>query len=100
MKTLITSMALALLLAGAARAEISKARPSPAPLQPVAGDQPLRVQCWQHGVLVLEQHGLEGLNMGPLLQESTLQLRRRGERPTSLFIAQLGDSLCMVTSLP
>ena len=50
--------------------------------------------------MVLEQHSLEGLNMGPLLKDSTLQLRRRGEQATSLVITHLGDSLCIVTSLP
>ncbi|MCB2012677.1 MAG: hypothetical protein R3C70_14690 [Geminicoccaceae bacterium] len=99
MKACVTAFVLTMLLAGTSLAGIDKVRPAQG-LQSVGGNAPLRVQCWQEGRMVLEQHGLEGLNMGPLLKDSTLQLRRRGEQATSLVITHLGDSLCIVTSLP
>ncbi|MEZ5823352.1 MAG: hypothetical protein R3C97_00960 [Geminicoccaceae bacterium] len=71
--------------------------PASSTLRPIASDQPLRLQCWQQGKLLFEKSGLTGLNLGPLLEKNTIQLRRQNRQDTSVFVTELGESLCLVT---
>ena len=60
---------------------------------------PMHVRCWQNGILILEQDGVEGLNLAPLLNQKTLTLRQEGKTDTSFIITAMGESLCALSSV-
>ncbi len=94
-----------LLLAPAAPGlgEVTKTREAMPPIQqkqippaPVHGDTPLRVQCWQEGVKIIDQDGLKGLSLNSVTQQRSVSFKRLSEAQPSVFILPFDKSICLV----
>lgn len=84
------------------RGEVNRtAAPAPRPaaeditLVP-AGELALRAQCWQHGVRIIDQSGLQGLALNELLKQQAVTFRGQdGEQPTTLILP-FPDGMCLI----
>jgi hypothetical protein len=94
-------LALALTTAIAvAKVEQDPSRPPPAPnrgasLQPVH-TAPLRAQCWQKGVKVVDEKNLRGLSITAATRRDTVTFKRADDEGASVFLLPLGESLCLL----
>jgi hypothetical protein len=77
--------------------------PSKAPEAPSKGASlqavhtaPLRAQCWQKGVKVLDEEDLKGLSITAATRRSTVTFKRGGDAAASVFLLPLGESLCLL----
>lgn len=70
------------------------------PPRPVHADEPLRLECWQEGVRVVEQAGLRGLSIPAATRESSVSFKRQGDANASVFLLPVADGLCLVRPEP
>jgi hypothetical protein len=99
----ITACVLALVLPiSLTRGEVTKTgepepRPAPERLAPGPGPEvALRAQCWQEGVKIIDQDGLQGLSLKALTEQQSVSFKRRAEAGPSVFILPFADGLCLV----
>lgn len=57
---------------------------------------PLRLECWQNGELIIQESGLEGLNLGAVLREHSALFRRQAGEAAEVVVLALGDATCLV----
>ena len=84
------------------RGEISRTgdpapRPAPAEITLVPADErPLRAQCWQEGVKIIDQTGLRGLALNEALKQQTLTFQGVNAQQPRTLILPLADALCLI----
>ena len=84
------------------RSEVSKTgepEPRPGPERLALGptsDVALRAQCWQEGVKIIDQDGLQGLSLKALTEQQSVSFKRLAETNASVFILPFADGLCLV----
>ncbi|MGH6913370.1 MAG: hypothetical protein ACREH3_06650 [Geminicoccales bacterium] len=66
------------------------------PPRPVHGPEPLRVECWQEGVRILEERGLSGLSIAAATRESSVSFKRQGDGNASVFLLPVADGVCLI----
>lgn len=93
----LTLLALASLGHGeVTRTEEPAPRPKPEEITLVPGaTSALRAECWQHGVKIIDQTGLEGLALNESLKQQALTFRGGGEEPQTLILP-FADAMCLV----
>ena len=72
-----------------------QARAKEASLQPVH-TAPLRAQCWQKGVKVVDEDDLRGLSITAATRRDTVTFKRGDDEGASVFLLPLGESLCLL----
>lgn len=84
------------------RSEVSRtseptARATPEEMTLVPADAlALRVQCWQEGVKIIDQNGLQGLALKEALQQQALTFRgESGQQPRTLILP-IADGICLI----
>lgn len=109
MKTRVLALALAavaLLVAGApwlAQGEVTKkpaqeTPPAEAQIEPrpVHAGVPIRVQCWQDGVKIIDQAGLSGLSINAVTRQRSVSFKRSGDGQPTVFVLPFDESLCLI----
>jgi hypothetical protein len=66
------------------------------PARPVHGPGPVRVECWQEGVRILEERGLSGLSIAAATRESSVSFKRQGDGNASVFLLPVADGVCLI----
>lgn len=66
------------------------------PPRPVHGPGPVRVECWQEGVRILEEGGLRGLSIPGATRESSISFSRQGDPNASVFLLPVADGVCLI----
>ena len=82
-----------------ARAEITTGVPPSVPPPTslrISANQPVKAECWQQGVKILDQTGLWSINLGSLLRDQTVLLQSRQDGPPDLYILAAGQATCIV----
>jgi hypothetical protein len=84
------------------RSEVSRTpapapRPTPAEITLVpAGELALRAQCWQEGVRIIDQNGLQGLALTELVKQQAVTFSGAdGEQPRTLILP-FADGMCLI----
>lgn len=72
-----------------------EARAKEASLQPVH-TAPLRAQCWQKGIKVVDEDNLRGLSITAATRQDTVTFKRGDDEGASVFLLPLGESLCLL----
>ena len=72
-----------------------QARAKEASLQPLH-TAPLRAQCWQKGVKVVDEDDLRGLSITAATRRDTVTFKRGDDEGASVFLLPLGESLCLL----
>jgi hypothetical protein len=106
-RVLVAACAIALVAASSlGRSEIAKTgepEPRPAPearkVAPPA-ELELHAQCWQDGIKVIDQVGLNGLSLNAQNKENSISFKRRAETQPTVFILPFPDGLCLVQPQP
>ena len=57
---------------------------------------PLRAQCWQKGVKVVDEDDLRGLSITAATRRDTVTFKRGDDEGASVFLLPLGESLCLL----
>jgi hypothetical protein len=70
-------------------------RAKEASLQPVH-TAPLRAQCWQRGVKIVDEDDLRGLSITAATRRDTVTFKRSDDEGASVFLLPLGESLCLL----
>lgn len=65
----------------------------------IHGAGELRTKCYQHGTKIVDVAKLDGLNVGTLLRESVLTLKRSSADGASVIIVPLDETLCVVSAV-
>jgi hypothetical protein len=85
------------------QAEVSRTSPPPRPAVPtpdvglVPPDElALRTQCWQEGVKIIDQPGLQGLALPETLKQQALAFQGAAGHEPRTLILPLADALCMI----
>jgi hypothetical protein len=83
------------------RGEISRTgEPSPpearGEITLVPVEQPLRAQCWQEGVKIIDQTGLEGLALTEALKLQAVSFRGRESEQPETLILPFADGMCLI----
>jgi hypothetical protein len=84
------------------RGEISRTgdpapRPAPAEITLVPADErPLRAQCWQEGVKIIDQNGLQGLALNEALKQQAVAFRGEGGEQPRVLILPFADGMCLI----
>ncbi len=60
----------------------------------------LRTQCWQHGIKIIDQEGLNGLSLNAQNKQNSVSFRRQAEAQPTVFILPFPDGLCLVQPQP
>lgn len=100
--TIIVVAALGLALGvavAAAKVEQDPSKPPPEAWspQPVPVHQaPLRAQCWQKGIKIVDEEALEGLSIAAATRRSTVTFKRGEDQTASVFLLPLGEALCLL----
>lgn len=71
----------------------------PAPLRPM-NEAPLRAQCWQRGVKIIDESGLAGLSINSATRQNTVTFKRDKQTQASVFLLPLADALCLLQPEP
>jgi len=66
--------------------------PAPRPVH----DAPLRAECWQEGVKIIDQADLRGLALPAATRESTVSFKGPEAEQASVFLLPLADALCLI----
>jgi hypothetical protein len=106
-RVLVIACAIALVAASSlGRSEIAKTgepQPRPAPeahqVTPPA-ELALKTQCWQHGIKIIDQAGLEGLSLNAQNKQNSVSFKRQAETQPTVFILPFPDGLCLVQPQP
>jgi hypothetical protein len=61
-------------------------------------DNVLRTQCYQHGTKIVDIDGLDGLNLGTVLRDNVMMLKRDGEDGASVIVVPMDETVCVVTT--
>ena len=64
----------------------------------IHGASELHTECDQHGTKIVDIGRLDGLNIGTVLRDSVLALKRSGADGASVVIVPLDETVCVVTS--
>ena len=56
----------------------------------------LQTRCWQHGIKIIDQEGLDGLSLNAWNRQDWISFRRQAETRPSVFILPFPDGLCLV----
>jgi hypothetical protein len=60
------------------------------------GEQQLTAQCWQEGVKIIDQTGLQGLALTEFVKQQAVTFGGpRGERPKTLILP-FADAICLI----
>ena len=60
------------------------------------GEQELRTQCWQHGVRIIDQVGLQGLALTEFVKQQAVTFSgENGQRPKTLIVP-FADAMCLI----
>jgi hypothetical protein len=74
--------------------------PAPAPQEERAlvppDTQGLRTQCWQEGIRIIDQAGLQGLALNETLKQQALTFQGAGGSQPRTLILPLADALCLI----
>ena len=65
----------------------------------IVGAKELRTECYQHGTKIVDVGKFEGLNVGTLLRENVLSLKRDGRDGASVIIVPLDETVCVVSEV-
>lgn len=96
-KPLLAVAALAL-TAGAAAAGIDTRPPPKAGGQLVVEAKSLAAACYQQGVKIFEADGFRGVDLGTVLDETTVRLSREAPEGSAVIMVPLADAVCFVTA--
>lgn len=66
----------------------------------IHGATELETKCYQHGTKIVDVGGLEGLNLGTILRDRVLTLKRSGSDGASVVIVPLNETVCVVSAAP
>jgi hypothetical protein len=71
-------------------------RPEPEQITLVPEASVLRAQCWQHGVKIIDQTGLQGLALSETQKQQAVTFRgESGAQPRTL-IMPFADGMCLI----
>lgn len=90
----LAAVALALAATPAAPELKPAARPSEAS-RPVS-EAPLRAQCWQRGLKIIDETGLAGLSINTATRQNTVTFKRGERKQASVFLLPLADAVCLL----
>jgi hypothetical protein len=62
-----------------------------------ADQQALRAQCWQEGVKIIDQDGLQGLALNEALKKQSVTFSNDGRQPQTLILP-FADGMCLIRS--
>ncbi len=65
----------------------------------IHGAAELRTKCYQHGTKIVDVGQIEGLNVGTMLRDSVLTLKRKGGDGASVIIVPLDETVCVVSAV-
>ena len=72
-------------------------RPAPAETTLVPpGEAVLRAQCWQHGVRIIDQDGLQGLALSETVKQQAVTFRGESGKQPRTFIVPFADGMCLI----
>jgi hypothetical protein len=76
-------------------------RPAPEALKAAPpAELPLRTQCWQHGIKIIDQEGLAGPSLNAQNKQNSVSFKRRTETQPTVFLLPFPDGLCLVQPQP
>ena len=84
------------------RSEISRTaepapRPTPSEISLVPAEElALRAQCWQDGVKIIDQLGLQGLALNETLKQQAVTFRGESREQPETFILPFADGMCLI----
>lgn len=96
---LVSACLATVLTLGVDRAAADISTPGSAGGELIHGAKELRTKCYQHGTKIVDVSNLEGLNVGSLLRESVLTLKRSGHDGASVIIVPLDETVCVVSAV-
>lgn len=97
-RVLFAALGAALLASGAVAAGIdTRSQPRPGGQLAIEAER-LQATCFQQGVKIFEAEGFRAVDLGTVLNETTVRLRRDGEQGASLLVVPLADAVCFVTA--
>ena len=91
---------LAAFTVGPDRAQADISTPGSTGGEIIHGAAELQTKCYQHGTKIVDVGRLEGLNIGTLLRDSVLTLKRSGRDGASVVIVPLNETVCVVSAAP
>jgi hypothetical protein len=62
-----------------------------------ADGQALRAQCWQEGIKIIDQDGLQGLALNEVLKKQSVTFSNDGRQPRTLILP-FADGMCLIQS--
>ena len=65
--------------------------------QVVTPEADLQTVCWQNGNKIFEREELSGIDLGSVLREQTLSLKKTGQSGTDTIIVPLGRTVCIIS---
>lgn len=100
---LLTALAVALVAPiTLTRGEVTKTgEPDPVPSRERVAPRPvhdgvLRAECWQQGVKIIDQEGLQGLSLNAATRDVSVSFKRTNEDQPSVFLLPFADGLCLI----
>lgn len=95
-----------MLLAAATLLTVAPLRPADADIaklgspggQPVTVGSNLQATCWQQGIKVIEEGGLEGVNVGSLLATNAVNFKRPDQGGAAVMIVPVATAVCLITA--
>jgi len=87
------------LAVGGDRASADISTPSSTGGEMIHGATELHTKCYQHGTKIVDVDRLEGLNVGTVLRDSVLTLKRSGSNGASVIIVPLDETVCVVSAV-
>jgi hypothetical protein len=61
-----------------------------------ASELALRTQCWQDGIKIIDQTGLQGLALNESLKQASLTFHGASRQQPWTYILPLADALCLI----
>ncbi len=65
--------------------------------EPLKQSAPLRVQCWQYGVKIIDEKDLFGIRLQNLIERNSLGFKGRDSSNGDIYVIPVnGDSTCLI----
>jgi hypothetical protein len=76
-------------------------KPEPGPRSPQipavpVSQEPIRVQCWQKGLKIIDEGNLQGLSINAATSRDTVTFKREGDANASTYLIPFDHSLCLI----
>lgn len=63
-------------------------------------DAPLRVQCWQHGVKIIDEKGVRDIRLQNVINRATIGFKGRNSKRGEIYVIPVNDdSTCLIKPL-